>query len=201
MKRKFVIGVLAVALLAGCRQQQAQAPAVPLEVLQEGDLGLRRGSSVASNIVVMMDSDATYSHVGIVARRAGEWVVVHAVPDERDDGGVDTIKADPVATFFQPSRAQTGAIARLDADRTLRQAAAQVALAMVASRKEFDHDYDWTDTTRLYCTQLVQQCYAQAGIDVTQGHQQRVDAPGFHGWYVFPSDLMVNPKMRIIYEY
>ena len=201
MKRTKVIGALALAMLCGCHEQDATVPPVPLDVLQEGDLALRRGSSVASNIVVMLDSGATYSHVGIVARRSGEWVVVHAVPDERDDAGVDTIKADPVTTFFLPSRAQKGAIARLDVDSATRRAASRMALALVAKHKEFDHDYDWDDTTRLYCTQLVQQCYAAAGIDVAQQRRQRVDAPGFHGWYVFPSDLMEHPKMKIVYEY
>lgn len=201
MKRAKVLGLLILLLLTCCTDRRADSPAIPPGVLQEGDLALRRGSSVASNIVVMLDSAATYSHVGIVARRAGRWVVVHAVPDERDDGGPDTIKADAVETFFLPSRARHGAIARLQADSVTRHAAAQAALALVDARMAFDHDYDWSDTTRLYCTQLVQQCYARAGVNMAQGRRQRVDAPGYHGWYVFPSDLLAHPDVKIIFRY
>ncbi|MBO4871525.1 MAG: hypothetical protein J5565_06035 [Muribaculaceae bacterium] len=202
MKRHIIIGIIVVALAGSCvSDSQSGTVDIPLEVLQEGDLALRRGSSMASNIVIMMDSAATYSHIGLVTRCGDEWMVVHAVPDERDDGGVDTIKADPIATFFLPSRAKRGAIVRLDVDSVLRHRAAREAIALVERHVKFDHDYSWTDTTRLYCTQLVQQCYLKAGVDVAQGRKQRIDAPGYHGDYVFPSDLLAHPRTRVIFKY
>ena len=202
VKHIIIIGLLLVVIAGGCiGGSQSEAVDIPLEMLQEGDLALRRGSSMASNIVIMMDSAATYSHIGLVTQCNGEWMVVHAVPDERDDGGVDTIKADPIATFFLPSRAERGAIMRLDVDSAIRHRAAREAMALVERRVKFDHDYNWTDTTQLYCTQLVQQCYLKAGVDVAQGRKQRIDAPGYHGDYVFPSDMLAYPRTKVIFKY
>lgn len=200
MKPIMVLALLIALLLARCGKSSRPAP-IPEAILQEGDLAFRQGSSWASKVVLMLDSAGQYSHVGIVVRRGNEWVVVHAVPDERDDGGRDTVKADALATFFLPSRATHGAIARLDASLHVRRQAALAALQLVKSHKEFDHNYDWSDTTALYCTQLVQHCYRSAGIDICCGHRKRIDAPGYHGYYVFPSGLMSNPKLRQIFYY
>lgn len=200
MKAIAVLALLSVMLLACCGESTAPLP-IPETVLREGDLALRLGTSLASKVVIMLDSAGQYSHIGIVARRGNQWVVVHAVPDERDDGGRDTVKADPIGTFLLPARAAHGAIVRINATELQRQRAAREALRLVEAHTEFDHEYDWTDTTRLYCTQLVQRCYEKAGIDLSQGRTRHVDAPGYHGSYVFPSQLIMNEKAKLIFNY
>ena len=199
-KSRFAAALFVSLCLLGCVRQQVVH--YETDGWREGDLVLRSGYGVESR-AVMTQGSSHYSHVGLLHYDSlkDEWMVVHAVPDERDDGGVDTIKADPIATFFMPSRAERGAIVRLDVDSALRHRAAREAIALVERHVKFDHDYSWTDTTRLYCTQLVQQCYLKAGVDVAQGRKQRIDAPGYHGDYVFPSDLLANPRTKVIFMY
>ena len=174
---------------------------VDSSLLQPGDLVLRRGTSLASQAVLMADSAGTYSHIGIVVRHNGQWMVVHAVPGEREDSGTDTVKADRLSDFFLPVRAAHGAVARVHASPATRQRAASEAIAVLARHTPFDHHYDLSDTVALYCTEMVLRCYATAGINLAPAQLRQIDIPGFEGDYAFPSQVLDNPNVTIILNY
>lgn len=173
---------------------------LPLQQLRDGDLLFRCGTSVESQAVVDMDRNkGVYSHIGIAINQGGKWKVVHAVPGENRDG-VDRVKIEPVDTFFLTTRAIHGAAMRMKGcdSKTARQAA-QWAL----SKKGviFDDHYDWNDSTRLYCTELVQLAYERVGIDLRGDRITHVSLPFFKGDVVFPSDIQRNDSLQVIFSF
>lgn len=173
---------------------------LPLQGLRDGDLVFRCGVSLESDAVVRLDMNkGVYSHVGIAINDGGNWRVIHAVPGESVDG-VDRVKEESIDTFFLTSRAVHGAAMRLDQcdDAKARQAAmwAQARCGM-----EFDDHYDWNDTTRLYCTELVQRAYETVGVDVARGHKTHVALPFFNGDIVFPSDIARNDSLCTLFSF
>ena len=83
-------------------QKRAEIMDFPTAEFQEGDLAFRRGRSFESRAVLEADSGGLYSHVGILARRDGQWRVVHAVPGEREEGdSIDRVKVESLEAFFR----------------------------------------------------------------------------------------------------
>ena len=193
--------VIALAV-AGCTHSTTERD-LPVDScrLQPGDLVLRRGTSLASKAVLMADSAAHYSHVGIAVRYHGGWAVVHAVPGERDDKGPDTVKVEPLKAFFSSSRAEHGAVARVTANTQAQVLAANTALATAYRHCAFDHRYDLSDSTAVYCTELVIRCYAAAGINLAPHTLRHVAMPGYTGDYAFPSHLLAHPQVTVIMSF
>ena len=175
----------------------------PEESLLEGDIVFRRGSSFISHIVSTTDRNGVYSHIGIVVKHDGKCKIVHAVPDEYDfEGDVDRIKMDDVETFFKEGRAVEGAVMRVDIDSLKRIAISERAIGLYKKNIPFDHDYDLSDTTKMYCSELVLFLYKRiAGIDLAEGRRSIVKMPVFAGTYIYPSDIEKYSKAMIIYRY
>lgn len=185
----FVCGLLPLSLTA-CHKQNSTV--VHYEGAQsawrEGDIVLRRGSGLESRVVITRTS-SVYSHVGLLHYDSvsAEWQVVHAVPAEEE---AEYLKTEPVSVFFSPERAERGAWIRVDcADSTARKAV-QYALRKVEQGVLFDNDYLLSDTTRLYCTELVWRAYGMYGVDVSGGRRQTVPTLfSKEGEAIFPNDI------------
>lgn len=168
-------------------------------LLRVGDVAMRRGVSPESQAVITSDRAGQYSHTGIVCRRDGRWCIVHAVPGEAEPADApDRVKISTLEDFFSPSHACAGAIYHyiLEADRE--------ALNDYALAKEgvlFDHEYDDADTTRLYCTQLVQCAYAHVGQDLSQGRRTHLPLPFLPNDVIMPSDIAANPNLQLFFNY
>ena len=203
MVLRTAIWLTGIALTVGGCTHGATERGLPVDstLLQAGDLVFRRGTSLASKAVLMADSAGVYSHVGIVVRHHGGWAVVHAVPGERDDNGPDTVKVERLTAFFMPSRAEHGAVARVAVDSGSLEQAANNALAFAAHRTAFDHDYNLSDSTAIYCTELAIRSYSAAGIDLFPARLRHVTTPGYNGDYAFPSHLLAHPLVKIIMSY
>ena len=191
---------LAGLFMAGCIDNHETVVLTGQEDFREGDLVLRCGYGAESRVVTEA-SRSIYSHIGILHRDAAtrQWMVVHAVPGEAEQGQPEWLKAEPVAEFYAYERAVRGAWMRVDcADSVARQAAAY-AMEKVAQKVEFDNDYLLADTSRLYCTELVWQAYRHQGIDLTGG--RRSEVPTFfctEGKCIFPCDIEASPEIRFI---
>ena len=170
-------------------------------VLREGDLVFRRGPGLISRAVLVADHYSVYSHTGIVVRDSGGWKVVHAVPGEPDfKGDRDRVKMDRLDVFFAPQRALKGAVMRVN-DPEAGVVAAQQAIRLFHAEIPFDHNYNLDDTSRMYCTELIQKIFLREGIDLTAGKLSRINLPGFKGDYILPSDLQNSPYVKLIYEF
>ena len=172
---------------------------VPLDSLRDGDLALRQGTGLDSEAVLRLDSaGGQYSHIGIVVNDNGKWKVVHAVPGESRDG-IDMVKIEPIDTFFLSTRAAHGAVMRLrGCSAVAAREAAQSAARLVGV--PFDYNYNWQDTTRLYCTQLIAVAYSSAGIDLLSG-VPRLSGRNTKNIIVFPGDIASNDSLTTIFRF
>lgn len=204
-KKKFlhlVVAVVGIATLMSCvRSNDAGGKLrtdLPLQLLRDGDLLFRCGTSLESRLVINLDSASSeYSHVGIAINQGGRWMVVHAVPGECADG-VDRVKVEPIDTFFMTSRAQHGAAMRLHGcDAQVAHTAAAAALSKCGTL--FDSRYHWTDTTHIYCTQLIDMAYCTAGVDLLGDDQRgRLQTAGS---IAFPSDLIRRDSLTTVFSF
>lgn len=166
----------------------------------DGDLLFRKGTGVVGRVVTAFDSEGQYSHVGIVAQRNGEWYVVHAVPHEHDfKGDFDRVKCDPLEHFVgYYSDAEVG-LYRPQVSPEQVQIAVNNALRLSDMRVEFDHDYDLADTTKLYCTELVEYVYELAGVSLSEGRRSDISFIGSSSPQIMPSDLTQSTKLKPIF--
>jgi len=196
MKKPLVFALVLLIFCVGCNSY------VELYVddsrLQEGDIAFRGGTSIESNVVEIADKNGIYSHSGMLVKYEGKWKIVHAVPgEENETGGVQYIKMDDLDLFFAPDRACAGCFARYDTVPEVLEKVAQEAIRWWKKKVLFDNEYLMSDTTKLYCSQLVQLSFESQGIDVAQGRCQTF--PLAKEKVIFPSDILENPKITRYY--
>lgn len=153
-------------------------------------------------MVLAADRQGTYSHTGILKQEGGMWYVIHAVPGEPDfKGDVDRVKMEPVEQFFHAERATRGAVMRLQGDSTVAGRAARSAFRLFQEHVLFDHEYDLADTTKMYCTELIDYVYRNEGVDLPEGCITPVHIPGFNGDYLMPNDIAQSKRLCMIYYF
>ena len=184
-------------MLCGCDVGRERVVLTGTEAFREGDLVLRCGWGVESQAVVE-SSRSIYSHIGILHEDSvcGEWMVLHAVPGEADKGESEYLKCEKITEFFAPERAKCGAWMRVDCADSVARNAARYALE---ENVMFDNDYLLTDTTQLYCTELVFQAYLHQGMDISDGN--RHDVPllfSKDGECLFPVDIEESTKILFV---
>ena len=197
------ITIVAVCSLSQCTiNDNRQEVEIPLDKICVGDIAFRRGEGFTSNIVAYKDADGKYSHVGVIAQSDSGLVVVHAVPgDHPTQGGYDIVRAESLSEYFARNNAGKGAIMRIALDSTQQAVINNLALKKAMQQVEFDHQYNLDDTTKLYCTELLQHIFKAAGIDLAQGRITTINAPGMSNNYIMPSDIHHNPDLKTIFIY
>ncbi len=193
--------ILTVTLLVSC-SETGFVSILPANCrLKAGDLVFRRGNGLASHAVLMMDRRGGYSHVGIVVDSCGTMMVVHAVPDEPDfEGDVDRVKMETPEKFFHSVNARTGEVKRLRGDTATAARAARHAVEIYRRGTLFDHEYDDSDTSSMYCCELIEHVYKNAGLTIAGSTRHDIRLPGLKLKCILPSDLCDSEKFeRIIY--
>ena len=194
MPRALLLTALALPLLSGAPLPPPEAvdAAAYEAAARPGDVVFRRGRSLVSRAVLTGDRGAAFSHVGIVARRGGALVVVHATPGA-DAAVPEPVRVEPLAAFFARASAEAGALRR-PRDPALGRRAARAALRL-ASGRTFDAALDLGTDDRLYCTELVWKAYREAGADLTGGRFDYAGGLLHDGPMVFPSTLFRTPSL------
>lgn len=168
---------------------------------EEGDIIFRRGIGIKSHAVVHVDSTGLYSHAGIIVLQNSVFSVIHITPGERKKGeNADRIKIEPLEDFWRKDRATNGAVYRFKNNFSGDKAARQ-AKRLLEKGVLFDHDYDLSDSTRMYCTELVWYVYQLEGKDITCGKRSEINMPLYSGTYILPSDIYNNKDVLLIYNY
>ena len=168
--------------------------------LQTGDLVFRRGESRESRTVTTFDRKSDYTHVGMVMNVDGRWMVLHAVPNERaTKREKDSVKLEPIGTFFRSDRAVKGGVYRypVTPEDTLR--LLQKGMDVYGRHLLFDGQFDFEDTNAFYCTELVWFLYQQTlHIDLSEGRRHHL--PLFPE-LIFCSDIFQNEKLEEIFQF
>ncbi len=169
--------------------------------LQTGDVVFRRGTGMASRVILKLDTASIYSHSGIVVDYDGKKMIAHAVADEPDfEGDVDRVKIDPIEVYFSDHYAECAEVCRIEDDSIARKAA-DIAIQTYERKVLFDHEYDDTDTTKMYCAELVVYAYKRAGIELVSPERHEVSVNNFHAICIFPSDLLNSKYLKSIYKF
>ena len=200
MKPKSLTYILVMLLFASCVHKTRQECILPKDAqLQAGDIVLRCGTGIESRAVRFADNGGVYSHIGIVVDSAGTMMIVHAVPGEPDfEGDEDRVKMERPEKFFSSMNACSGEVLRTS-DKNAASIAADRAKGFYRRNIKFDHDYDDTDSTRLYCTELVLLSYKDAGRMFKNVEHHDVPAPGINCPVVYPSDIKKDKEFKSIY--
>lgn len=190
------------ALLTGCTSKPVHCILPSGVELKPGDLVFRRGGGLTSHAVLVADSKGQYSHVGIVVDSCGTMLIVHAVPGEPDfEGDPDRVKADCPEHFFSSEYAGMGEVCR-PVDAEVGRQASLKAWQVYQRHTLFDHDYDDSDTMKMYCTELVAFAYRTAGWDLVEdrgGHY--INLPFLQGECVFPSDVYLSDFLTSVIKF
>ena len=215
MKRKDTIintyfrfeSIIVLVLLWGCSSSTPHnktgfLPTIPKETLRSGDIVFRQGSGLTSRIVQTADKNGIYSHVGIVLRdKNGDCLVIHAVPGEPDfKGDVDRVKLEHIDNFFGNGKAICGAVMRVNVDSAKAARAATYALNIFQRNTLFDHQYDLSDTTQMYCTELVYFVYKKEGVTLADTEKTLV-IPIINKKCLLPSDLLEGNHLSILTQF
>lgn len=130
--------------------------------VKEGDIIFETSNSVMSKAIETA-THSKYSHVGVIFKRNGEWMVFEAV---------QPVKFTPLKSWLQHSDANTPCVIKRlkTAEKTLTPDVVQKMklFADKAEGKNYDFFYEWTDET-YYCSELVYKIYkSAAGLEIGQ---------------------------------
>lgn len=169
--------------------------------LQSGDLAFRTGISRESRTVSTLDRSSLYTHVGMVVWNGDGWYVLHAVPSERaTKQEEDSVKLEPIGTFFRSDRAVKGGVYRYPITPADTLALFHRGLALYHDRHPlFDNLFDAEDSTAFYCTELVCFLYQQvAGIDLSEGRRHNLP---LYPNLIFCSDVFQNNSLEEVFAF
>ena len=205
LQNKIILGFVLFLILTSmvaCRQVSSNDIAAWDKLqLQEGDIVFRRGSSLASQIVLASDTRGNYSHIGILVLDRGHFKVVHAVPGESEPKQPDRVKMEAIQDYFAANKAVAGEVMRLQIDDSLRVKVAASAKDCFSKKILFDHDYDLSEQSCLYCTELIWYVFNAIDIDITHESRSYVNFLSFKGDFIFPSDISKNEELISIYSF
>lgn len=168
--------------------------------LQSGDLAFRTGISKESRAVTTLDHNSIYTHVGMVVWTDDGWRVLHAVPNERaSKQEEDSVKLEPIGTFFRSDRAEKGGIYRYPLTPKDTQQLREHALALYARHPLFDNLFDVQDTIAFYCTELVYFLYLQElQTDLSEGRRHNLP---LYPDLIFCTDVSRNSKLQEVWSF
>ena len=180
------------ALFAYSCQGPAPGRAFPLDEMRDGDLAFRCGRGVFSRAVTTAENEGIYSHVGLLFKDGDRWVVVHAVPGEREFAGdFDRVKKEDADIFYGDKRAKRGCLVHTGLTDSAAVANLKAtALAAARDSVRFDNDYNLADSTEVYCTEFVWRLYRNAGIDLSEGRSRYVHIFHIDGDCLLPEHLL-----------
>lgn len=200
-------GFAMAALLVACNGQSSQERMKIVDsiarICHDGDIVLRRGNSMESDIVATADRHGYYTHCGILAHIGDSMLVVHAVPNEPDfEGDPDRVKAEPLQEFFDVRKASGGCLLRCLADSATAVGSARKAVEIYRRHTLFDHEFDISDTTEMYCSELVEYAYRQNGVFISDGLHHNYNMPSLRlRNVIFPSDFLRSSKTKVLVSF
>ena len=122
-------------------------------LLQPGDIVLRKGFGWLSESISRYCPDAVeVSHCGILVLHRGEPHVIHSVSSSASDW--DGVQMHALSDFCAQSQRNSLVVVRFNAPDAGQRLSAY-AHQKLQQRIPFDHAFDPTDTTALYCSELV----------------------------------------------
>jgi hypothetical protein len=129
-------------------------------LLQEGDIVMRRGYGVVSSMISNMN-DAPYnlSHCAFVVEEPnGQFSVIHSVSSDLSD--IDGVQKQSLDRFTNESVSQTLVVIRhKGGDSLIGRQIGEAAKIYLQQEIKFDHHFDLSDSATFYCSELIYRVY------------------------------------------
>lgn len=198
----YLFVIVTLTLLCACSHSGRKTKRnIPVE-LHNGDIAFRRGEGIASRAVLMTNARGSFSHVGVVLNIDNQWFVVHEVPFESESLEEDKICCESAEIFFGEAKAASGALYRFQgADSLMVSGVYKYVMRQVERELPFDHDYDLSDSTKQYCSEMVWRSYMSQGVDLSQGRRTKVTMPGFAGVHIMPADIEMDERLELLFRF
>ena len=182
-------------LITSCRSggndYDVTPPEIPIYNLRSGDLVFRLGRTLESRAIA---AEGGYSHVGIIIRKDSTLQVAHIEPS---CNGSELTKYESLEQFFHPDNASSGAVMRIENLESTQWAVVENYL-FSCKNISFDHDYKLSDTTQMYCTELVYRAFLEIGIEITNIRHR---VPLAQEEVILPTDIYKSDKLIEIWRY
>ena len=137
----------------GLQQKRQQVKAAE-PLVQNGDLILRTGSDLTSDILRQFSAtDKTYSHCGIAAIENGKVVVYHSIGGE--DNPDAKLRRESFEQFCNPANNLGFGIFRYDLSPAQLQAVDSLARVYYTQQVPFDMGFSLDSDDRFYCAEFV----------------------------------------------
>lgn len=175
---------------------EAMLPANMNERAAEGDLVFRAGRDIISTLVMSQSDTKQYSHVGVILKRNGHTLVVHALPSEGTFAG--GVVVETLEVYASKKNASSVGLYRIEGlDQGEIGLIREYLLGQIG--KPFDDSFSMKDEGAMYCTELAVKAYASAGIDLA-GRAGRVEVMTMPEPVVLPDTLSTVPGIFQIFE-
>ena len=182
--------------------EETVLPEFPYSSMRPGDLAFRTGTGTYSRMLKVSSTDTVYySHVGLLLQIDSQWVVIHAVPHEKEGpSDFERVKMETLDRFYDPSRALHGELVHTGFEAGDRMT--EAALSFVRDSVRFDSSFDLSDSSRLYCTELPWLLYRREGIDISEGRRSHRGFPtlGQEGC-ISPTDIYMYSGNESYFKY
>jgi hypothetical protein len=177
------------------REQWAQVP-LPVDSLREGDLILRHGRGLMSDMLMNFSTaEAKYSHAGVIHFEGDEIMVMHSI-----DGGENAnnrMRKEPLALFCHPQAIFSFGIFRFDLDSAQMAVFDSLIQLRFQQQMEFDVDFDLNTDDKMYCSEIIYKSLLVASQDENYIPLSRTADKA----YVAIDNLYLNPHCKKIFEY
>lgn len=172
---------------------------IPEADFRSADLALRLGRSIESDLIARGgESDNRYSHIGLLIESDSGMIVVDIEPST--DKESEQIKAQSVGDFFNHEKAIAGAIMRHNGlDSTQINTLKNKAIELLNSSITFDHDYQLSDNSKMYCTELIEVLFNAINISLSENRNRTL--PLAKEPVIMPSDISQNRNLKRIWSY
>jgi hypothetical protein len=164
----------------------------PDEAFQDGDIVFRTGTDVLAGLVLAHGQGARFSHVGMLIRRADQWLVVHSVPPE--PGSAGGVQTESLQRFASSQVAAQVSFFRMDG---LSEQSRQRLRDYLSSQlgKPFDYRFQYSDDSAQYCTELVLKAFGHAGLQM-EPSMARVQVLTMPEGAIPPDSVLHWPRLR-----
>ena len=176
---------------SGGNVHTATPPEIPISNFRSGDIVFRLGRTLESRAIA---ADGRYSHVGIIIRNDSTLQVAHIEPSRN---GSELTKYESLEQFFHPDNASSGTVMRIE-DLDSMQLATVENYLFSCKNISFDHNYKLSDSTQMYCTELVHRAFSEIGIEITNVRHR---VPLAQEEVILPTDIFKSDKLVEVWRY
>ncbi|HOF15298.1 MAG TPA: YiiX/YebB-like N1pC/P60 family cysteine hydrolase [Bacteroidales bacterium] len=137
-----------------------QLQAHEIEKIREGDIILRHGYGIISDMIVKVGKEPyPISHCGVVCKDEKQnWIVIHTVSNTLT--AIDGMQSDPLAVFVKNSKENSIIVVRYkNTNDSCTKLFTQQAFYYLNKKVPFDDRFDSNDSSELYCTEFIRQLY------------------------------------------